>query len=309
MDYMIYVLYLITALLALEGIGSMFRHRADPARVQARLRRLATRVSESAPADSILRSNRRLRFASLHEIELMLYRAGGPMRLNRFVALSVLLALCGFAGIYSLTGDPFRAIPGILLGGFLYVWVKRLARSRMRAFDGQLPDALELMTRSIRSGHTLVSGLVMVGEELADPIGPEFALVAEEIRLGLELRDALESLMRRIPNEDLPFFSTAILIQRQTGGNLAELLDKLSSLLRERAQFAGRVRALTAQGRGAATFLALWLPFIMCVIWVVAPGYMTPLLENQWGHVTLGSALGLDIVAYVMARRIADVQA
>ena len=149
----------------------------------------------------------------------------------------------------------------------------------------------------------------MVGEELPDPIGPEFALVAEEIRLGLEIRDALANLINRVDNEDLPYFNTAVLIQRQTGGNLGELLDKLGGLLRERTQFHGRVHALTAQGRGAATFLALWLPFIIGVVWMVAPEYLRPLFENDWGHAVLASAFAIDAFAYYLSLRISNVEA
>ena len=115
--------------------------------------------------------------------------------------------------------------------------------------------------------------------------------------------------MQRVDNPDLPYISTGVLIQRQTGGNLAELLDNLSTLLRERLQFTGRVRAMTAQGRGAATFLALWLPAIVIVMWFVAPGYLAPLIETDWGNMVLASAFGIDIIAYLMARKIADVQA
>ena len=100
-----------------------------------------------------------------------------------------------------------------------------------------------------------------------------------------------------------------MLIQRQTGGNLAELLDKLGNLLRERNQFQGRVRAMTAQGRGAATFLALWLPGIIFIVWLVAPDYLKPLIENDWGHAVLASAAGIDMLAYYLALRISDVQA
>ena len=149
----------------------------------------------------------------------------------------------------------------------------------------------------------------MVSEELDDPIATEFGIVAEEVRLGLELRDALDNLMRRVDNENLPYLTTAVLIQRQTGGNLAELLDRLSTLLRERIQFSGRVRGLTAQGRGAATFLALWLPFIIGVVWMMSPGYLQPLLENRWGHFVLAGAFGIDGLAYFIALRIANVEA
>jgi tight adherence protein B len=179
----------------------------------------------------------------------------------------------------------------------------------MRTLDTQLASGLELITRSMRSGHSLVAGFQMVGEELPDPIGTEFAVVAEEVRLGLELRDALGNLMRRVDNENLPYLTTAVLIQRQTGGNLAELLDRLSTLLRERIQFRGRVRAMTAQGRGAANFLALWLPFILILIWVMAPGYLQPLLENRWGHYVLAAAFAIDGLAYVIALRISNVEA
>jgi tight adherence protein B len=312
MEYMIYVLFFLTALLAIEGTAALLRRRrADPSRVRERLRALASRVSttETAADGSILRSHGALRLASLGRLELLLYRAGGSLKLSRFLALSALLAAAGFTGLFALTEDPWRSVPALLPGLLPWLWVRRKAKKRMRKFEEQLPDALELLTRSMRAGHALATGFQLVGEELADPIGTELGLVAEEMRLGLDIRAALENLMHRVENPDLPYFGTAVLIQRQTGGNLAELLDKLGALLRERAQFSGRVRALTAQGRGAATFLALWLPCIIVIVWLVAPDYLTPLIENTWGHAVLAGAIGLDLLAYLMALRIADVQA
>jgi len=311
MKLMIFVLYFLTALLALEGVAALLRKRADPARVRDRLKNLAARVSsgQAAEGPSILRGQRRFQLPSLRGVEILLYRAGGPMTLSRFVITSVVLGCCGVAGAYALTGTWIQSSLGSLLIFLPYVSVLRSARKRMRLFDEQLPDSLELITRSIRTGHALGAGFVMVGEEMPDPIGTEFGLVAEELRLGLELRDALANLVRRVGNEDLPYFSTAVLIQRQTGGNLAELLDKLSTLLRERNQFAGRVQAMTAQGRGAATFLVLWLPAMVLAMFCFAPTYLAPLLETTTGHVILASAFAIDGIAYLMARRIADVQA
>jgi tight adherence protein B len=202
-----------------------------------------------------------------------------------------------------------RGALGVLAGVLPYVIVRNMASKRMRRLEEQLPEGLELLTRSLRAGHGLGSGFHLVGEELEDPIGTEFGLVAEEVRFGLDLRDALDNLTRRVDNQDLPYFTTAVLIQRQTGGNLAELLDKLSSLIRERAQFYGKVRALTAQGRGAAAFLACWLPFISGVVWYTSPNYLEPLFEHAWGHAVIAAAVGMDIAGYLIARRIADVQA
>jgi len=309
MRFGLIALYVLTGMLALEALSAFFRGRADPARVRKRLKVLAKRVAEVATTDgSILRKGAGLSFRNTDGLARLLYRAGGPLTTRRFMLVSVGLAGLGFLATFILTEDPWRAIPALLLGVIPWLGVRRVAAKRTRAFEEQLPDALELLTRCMRTGHALGAGFQMVGEEFGDPVGTEFGLVAEEIRLGLGIRESLENLMRRVDNGDLPYFTTAVLIQRQTGGNLAELLDKLGTLLRERIQFHGRVRALTAQGRGAATFLALWLPFIVVVVWIVAPGYLKPLIENDWGHAVLASAFGIDALAYFMALRIADVQ-
>jgi tight adherence protein B len=311
MQFMVFVLAFVAALLALEGLYNIFSHRKDPARVRSRLSNLATRVGnvEVENGESILRHRSSSHIRKMLELELLLYRAGSLMSVGRFLAISASLAAIGFFSVLLLTHDSFRAAPALLIGILPLFWVRSKAKKRGQAFDAQLSSGLELVTRSMRSGHSLVAGFQMVSEELPDPIGTEFGIVAEEVRLGLELRDALGNLMRRIDNENLPYLTTAVLIQRQTGGNLAELLDRLSTLLRERSQFTGRVRALTAQGRGAATFLALWLPFILAAIWMLAPDYLMPLFENRWGHYTLAAAFSLDGLAYFMARRIADVEA
>jgi tight adherence protein B len=311
MQFMIFVFVFVAALLALEGLSELFSRRKDPARVRDRLGKLASRVGnvEVEDGESILRRRGSSHIKNMLELELLLYRAGSLMGVRRFLAISAAFAAIGFFIVFALTQDSLRSAPALLLGLLPLLSVRSKAKKRMRVFGEQLSSALELVTRSMRSGHSLISGFQMVSEELADPIATEFSVVAEEVRLGLELRDALGNLTRRVENENLPYLTTAVLIQRQTGGNLAELLDRLSTLLRERIQFSGRVRALTAQGRGAATFLAVWLPFILCVVWMMAPAYLQPLFENRWGHYTLAAAFGLDGLAYYMALKIANVEA
>ena len=309
MIFLIYTMGFVALLFALEGGFSLLRRASTPTRVRDRLRRIAPQTAgASSDGGSMLRSQAQHLGLEWGSLKLLLYRAGAPMTVTRFVILSALLGGGLFLAAAWMT-DSVRAVPALLAGGLPWITVSRKARARMREFEEQLPDALELLTRSLKAGHALGSGFQMVGDELADPIATEFGLVAEEIRLGLEIREALENLGHRVDNSDLPYFTTAVLIQRQTGGNLAELLDKLGNLLRERQQFGGRVRALTAQGRGAATFLALWMPAIVALIWMVAPGYLAPLIENTWGHFVLGGAFLIDGFAYIIALRIADVQA
>ena len=311
MEFMIFVFVFVAALLTLEGLSELFSRRRDPVRVRNRLSNLASRVGnvEVENGESILRRRGSSRMQKMLELELLLYRSGSLMSVRRFLLVSAAAAAIGFFGAFALTQDSLRAAPALLIGVLPLVCVRSKAGKRMRAFDAQLASGLELITRSMRSGHSLVSGFQMVGEELADPMGTEFSIVAEEVRLGMELRDALGNLMRRVDNENLSYLTTAVLIQRQTGGNLAELLDRLTAMLRERTQFTGRVRAMTAQGRGAATFLALWLPFIICFMAMTSPDYMRPLFENRWGHYTLAGAFGINGLAYFMALRIADVEA
>lgn len=309
MQFMIFILIFLAGLLGLEGLSMILRKRADPKRVRQRLREMGARVAHQQTPGSILRGANRVRMPSTDGLEKLLYRAGGSLTLTRFFLLTMLMGGAAFGALYLFTGSPVRALPGLLLGLLPYFNSRRAAKKRMHLFEEQLPEALELMTRSLRTGHALGAGFQMVGDELQDPIGPEFGLVAEEIRMGLDVREALENLMSRISNPDLPYFTTAVLIQRQTGGNLAELLDKLGRLLRERIQFSGRVRGLTAQGRGAATFLALWLPAILLILWAVSPLYLEPLLVNDWGHMVLAAAFAIDGLAYYMSLRISDVEA
>ena len=312
MHYALFALYIVTGLLALEGVSALLRGRRDPARVRKRLHAIAQRVAQleaKEKDESILRRGTSLRVSGLAGLERLLYRAGGPMSAKRFVTLSAALAVAGFLVAFALTHHVARSVPALLPGLLPWLAVRRTAAARTREFEGQLPEGLELMTRCLRTGHALGAAFQMVGDEFPDPIGTEFGLVAEEIRLGLGIREALDNLTGRVENPDLPYFSTAVLIQRQTGGNLAELLDKLGTLLRERIQFHGRVRALTAQGRMAAIFLALWLPFTVGLTWVVSPEYLQPLIETDWGNGVLAGAFGVDVLAYYISLRISDVQA
>jgi tight adherence protein B len=315
---MFYVLIFLAVILAVEGFVLVAQGgRADPRRVRERLKALAPRQGGASEADgSVVRERgapSRLgallnRIPNGASLDLLLYRAGRPTTRGRFLIISIALSALGYFTLTALA-DPVRGSLGLLLGCVPYLVVRRNARKRMQRFGEMLPEGLELITRSLRAGHGLGAGFHLVGDELDDPLGTEFGLVAEQVRFGLDMRDALDNLTRRVDNEDLPYFTTAVLIQRQTGGNLAEILDKLSSLVRERTQFYGRVRALTAQGRGAALFLACWLPFISAVVWYTTPTYLAPLFENAWGHMVIAAALAMDVAGYSIARRVADVQA
>jgi tight adherence protein B len=148
----------------------------------------------------------------------------------------------------------------------------------------------------------------MVGQEIADPVGTEFTHIAEEVKLGQDIRSALAGLVYRINTPDLPFFVTAISIQRETGGNLAEVLEKLGHVIRERFKLYAKVRALTAIGRASANLLAVWPAVMVGGLYLVNPDYVAPLWEEQAGHLMVVAALALVAVGYVICRRMAIVR-
>jgi len=177
--------------------------------------------------------------------------------------------------------------------------------ARFAKFNALLPESIDLISRSLRAGHSLPSSLVTVAEEIGDPVGPEFKYCAEEMNFGLPFRDAMQNLLRRFPLQDLQFLISAILLQRETGGNLPELLDKTAALLRARIHLQQKVKVYTAQGRMTGVVL-LSLPFVAFVLLNLAnPGYIAPLYQTDTGlhmiYITLGSmALGAIVIRRIV---------
>jgi tight adherence protein B len=325
MNPIVIVLVFLTVVLGAEGLFLTIRahRRADPSRARARLRVLAGSLQadvadQRGARSSIVRGigvgRRSLAALAMQlvprrePLELLLYRAGTPLSLQRFVLVSAAFAAGGWLVAGALVDD--MRIGSIALGAGLVPWlaVRNIASKRMAEFESQFPDALELLTRAMRAGHSLGIGFQLVGEELADPVASEFAQVAEEIKFGLDVRQALANLAHRIDVPDLPYFVAAILIQRETGGNLAELLERLGTLVRDRAKFYGKLRALTSQGRMSATVLALWPGITVALLMVVHPTYIQPMLETTSGHLAMVASAVLVVAGYVIARRLATVE-
>ncbi len=193
--------------------------------------------------------------------------------------------------------------------GFLpIVVVKFLAKRRMNILVNQLPDVFELITQALRAGHSLASGIQLVGQQLPDPAGTEFARVFYEQNLGIKIEEALSNFADRTDQLDIRFFVTAVLIQRQTGGDLAEVLDKIGAVIRDRIQILGQVKALTAEGRLSGWVLAIMPFFVFFLAWMMNPDYAGVLLYEQRGHYLLGGALFFEIVGLLMIKKIVNIK-
>ena len=260
--------------------------------------------SRIAAVDRMLRNNH---FAL--RLELMLDQSKVTWTVGRFFFYSAVLLFVGsIIGHWWIPVGPVGWIPGMLLGGLPLAWVWYRRSARMRKFTAMLPEAVSLMSRALRAGYALPSALVMVADELAEPIGPEFRRTADEINYGLPFQEALSKLAERFPTDDLRFLVTAILVQKETGGNLVELLDKIVSVLRARVNLAQKVRVYTAQGRMTGVILVA-LPFgLFAALNLVNPGYSRPLFESEVGRKLVYAALAAMVLGIITIRRIVDVR-
>jgi tight adherence protein B len=185
-----------------------------------------------------------------------------------------------------------------------YLFVRRLRNKRMAKLETQLPDAMDFLSRSMRAGHAFVISLGMVGEDLPDPLGQEFRTLYNEQNLGASMNSAFDSLNRRVPLLDMRFFSSAVLLQRQTGGNLSEILGRLSEVIRERFRLRGHVKAVSAHGRMTAGILTA-LPVVTAVaLLLVAPGYLQGMFSDPDGKKLVAGAVLSQVIGNLIIRKI-----
>jgi tight adherence protein B len=189
---------------------------------------------------------------------------------------------------------------------WLWLWNKR--RVRLAKFASQLPDGLELVARALRAGHSLAAGLHVVGEEMPAPIADEFSRVFEESNLGISVEEAMKGMCERVPNLDLRFFVTSVAIQRQTGGDLAEILDKIGYVIRERFRILGQVKALTGEGRLSGVVL-ICLPFALFAFMLnTKPDYVESLWTTDLGKKMSAAAIVAQILGALTIRKIVNIK-
>jgi tight adherence protein B len=242
-------------------------------------------------------------------VELLFEQADISLSAGKLVAISAILAVAGAGMMAVVHAHPaLIPLPAIVLGALPPAWVLHRRRKRLKAFAGQLPDALEMMARALRAGQSLAFGFNAVATELPAPIGKEFSRVFEEQNFGIPLEESLQTLCERIPNLDLKFFTTAIILQRQTGGDLAEILDKISSLIRDRFRIWGQVQALTGEGRLSGVVL-MGLPLVLLVaVYQLNPKYVSVLFTDPAGKKMLAVAVGMQILGALVIRKIVNIK-
>jgi tight adherence protein B len=242
-------------------------------------------------------------------IQKLFLQADCNIKPSTLTGIGLLLALLATTGVW-LGGVKWYLAPffGVLMFGTPWAWLLNKRRVRLKAFAAQLSDALELVARALRAGHSLAAGMHVVAEEMPSPIADEFNRVYEEQNLGIPIEEALKSMCERVPNLDLRFFVTSVLIQRQTGGDLSEILDKIGYVIRERYRILGQVQALTAEGRLSGVIL-IALPFgLFITMLYIKPDYVERLWTHELGIKMSVFALIAQLVGALVIKKIVNIK-
>jgi tight adherence protein B len=224
----------------------------------------------------------------------------------------VLCVICGTAaGIAALlwSKNPAIAWAALVIGAFIpYAVVSYRRQKRFEKIEELFPEAIDTVARAVRAGHAFTTALEMISSEVSEPLAGEFRKLYEEQKFGMPVRDALMNLTERVPLVDVKFFVTAVMLQRETGGNLAEILDNLSYVIRERFKIQRQVRVHTAQGRLTMALLMAMPPAVVAILAVFSPEFVRPLFYDPIGHTLLVVSLVLQTIGYFVIRRIIKIQ-
>jgi len=261
-------------------------------------------LSEIPALDNILRRSERV-----SALQTMLEQANVKSRAGNF--LMICFGVAAVTGIIVTIWSKSAVFGwiGMLLGFFLpYSYASYLRNKRFQRFEERFPEAIDTLARAVRAGHAFTTALEMIGNEVSEPVAGEFRKLYEEQKYGLPVRDALKNLVDRIPLVDVKFFVTAVMLQRETGGNLAEILDNLSYVIRERFKIMRQVRVYTAQGRLTMMLLMGLPPVIVLVMLSMNPEFIRPLFTDPLGHTLIVVGITLQTVGYFVIRKIIRIQ-
>jgi len=242
-------------------------------------------------------------------LDLLLERANVDMTLGLFILCSLFASGVAIF-LFLIVGQPFSlaVVVGLLALGCPYFYLKYITWRRLRRFLEQLPDALDMMSQSLQAGLGLTQAMVFVAKEMPDPLGTEFSVFIEEVNLGLPLADALRKLEERMALPEVRLFNTALLVQREVGGSLAELLNKLADIIRDRFRIERLIKSLTGQNRMSAWTVCSIPPFLGVFMFIREPQMMNDMLNDPMGRAMLAAALVLEIIGIVVFRKLIKVR-
>jgi tight adherence protein B len=320
MLFVIALLVFVVVTVAVFAALSLYDQREAQARVlRDRLSTVQKPTEQTMPDMALLRDEvlsripafdtflRRSERVSL--LQKMLAQGNIDARAGNFLMLCAVSALVFAAIAFIAGGNLLFGWAGALLGFFIpYAYASHMRTKRFQKFEEKFPEAIDTLARAVRAGHAFTTALEMIANEVSEPVAGEFRQLYEEQKFGLPVRDALLNLADRIPLVDVKFFVTAVMLQRETGGNLAEILDNLSYVIRERFKILRQVRVHTAQGRLTMVLLMALPPTIVVLMLMLNPGFIRPLFTDPLGHALIVGGITLQTMGYFVIRKIIRIQ-
>jgi tight adherence protein B len=241
-------------------------------------------------------------------IQTNIAQAGLTLSVSTLLLSALALGAVGFLVVRVLTLSFMLAVAAGVVACFIpFIYVKRVRTNRLNKFEEQFPEAVDLIGRALRAGHAFTTGVLMAAEEIPSPVGGEFKRLYDQQNFGMPLTDALRGFALRIPIIDARFFATAVLTQRETGGNLGEVLDNLAAVIRERFKVRRQVRVLTAHGRITGWILACFPPALAAAMFVISPEHMRLLVTDPLGVQMIIGALALQIIGTMIIRQLVNI--
>lgn len=250
-----------------------------------------------------------LKTPGILKLDNLISQANATYPLGFFILFALFLAVLGFLVGNTVIKNRLLAVMLMFLcGSFPFLYLLILKQKRTEKFKKQLPEALDLMSRALKAGHAFTNGLKLAADEFNDPLGPEFAEVLDEINFGVSVSNALRNLAKRVECPEIKYFVVGVILQRETGGNLAELMGILAFLIREKFKFQGKVRTLSAEGRLSA-FILIALPFgIAGWMWFSNPKYLDPLLTDPIGKIMIIGAAIMMVFGIIVMKKIVAIE-
>lgn len=242
-------------------------------------------------------------------LRTQLARANLKLTAGEFIAATIICMILFPAIVFILRRDIALSLVAAVLGFFAPRWyVGYLQGKRLKAFNDQLGDIISMMVNGIRAGYSILQAMEAVAKEMDEPASEEFSRVVKEVQLGLSMEQALDNLLRRVPSDDLDMMVTAIKVQQEVGGNLAEVLDNISFTIRERVRIKGEIRTLTAQARASGYLVSLLPIGVALLVYAINPRFMGPMFRDPCGWMMLGVAGAGIISGFFITRKIADIE-
>ena len=271
----------------------------------AQLERPADRLSDVRAVQAVLS---RVKGVS-GPVDRLLTQSGLKMTVGTLLTASAFAACTGYLLVKGLTYYTYLGLAAApIFGALPYLFVRWKRAKRLEKFEEQFPDSIDLIARALRAGHAFPTGLQMVADEISDPVGAEFKLVYDRQNFGMSMSDALKGLAERVPILDAKFFATAVLTQRETGGNLSEILDNLSGVIRERFKVKRQVRVVTAHGRITGWILSAMPPSLALILCFVSPQHMKTLVTDPLGIQMLAVGGTMQVIGTLIIRKLVNIR-